>query len=127
VTVDDLQHLYLVHTQLHLCGCGDPDEAWETVRLILNLCPLGEGGWRDVEDRLTPGGAHIVLSCLTHAGLIEHGSSIRGSWITGKGRWVLARLAQLDSGVADATDSVGVPHDGGPCPPGCPVDAERAS
>lgn len=113
------QHLnQIFYVDLGFCGCGNSGDAYELVRDLLTLCPLYEGQrWRQAET-LTGGGAvhHIVLSTLDTAGLIEHGSSINGSWLTPKGAWFLgaARTVPFD----DINDA-GLPHDGGTCTERC--------
>ena len=114
-----IQHLNSIfYVDLGLCGCGNPDDAYELVRDLLALCPLYEDQrWRQAET-LTSGGAvhHIVMSTLDTAGLIEHGSSINGSWLTPKGTWFLnaARAVPFDD-----LDEAGLPHDGASCTGQC--------
>jgi hypothetical protein len=120
-----LAHLYQIYFgDMDLCGCNVPGQAWEVFGWILSLCPLYDGGWRDVENRFTPGGAHIILGVMENAGLIEHGGSIGGSWITKKGQWVLDRLNAIEGDVDKALDGKGYPHDGDSCPDECPIAKE---
>lgn len=114
-----LDHLYRVFYQdLGMCGCGNPEDAYNLIRDILSLAPFYEDQrWRLVET-LTGGGAvhHIVLSVLDQAELIEHGSSINGSWLTTKGSWFLnaARTVEFNK-----LDDGRLPHDGGDCSDAC--------
>ncbi|MFE9855581.1 hypothetical protein [Streptomyces sp. NPDC005780] len=114
-----LEHLNLiVYVDLGLCGCGNPDDAYNLVRDLLALCPLYEDQrWHQAET-LTGGGAvhHIVMSTLDTAGLIEHGSTINGSWLTPKGAWFLnaARIVPFGD-----IDDAGLPHDGDTCTEEC--------
>lgn len=128
---DALDHLYLIYfgkDQLDLCGCNAPSEAWRTVAWVLELCPLYEGGWQQVEGRFTVGGAHLLLGLLEHAGLIEHSVTIVGSRLTPKGEWVRDRLRTVpnDVGMDDVLDATGYPHPYDPhrlgaCPDDCPT------
>ena len=113
-----LDHVYtLFYEELNLCGCGNPEEAYDLVRDLLGLVPFYDNpdAVRDLIGQ--PGAYHMVLSALTHADLIGHGSSIGGSWLTDKGRWYLAALR----GIADwdVIDDAGYPHVGVECTDGC--------
>lgn len=112
-----LQHVNgLLYMDLGLCGCGNPEEAFELVRDLLRLAPFYEH--RDEVRALIGDGApsHIILSTLDHADLIEHGGSIHGSWLTDKGQWYLNALNTVT--VWDEID-VGLPHDGAKCTDAC--------
>ncbi|MFJ9985306.1 hypothetical protein ACIQUD_14960 [Streptomyces globisporus] len=110
---DRLEHLnQIFYVDLGLCGCGNPEDAYDLVRDLLSLCPFYEARRWEKAEELTGGGAahHIVMSTLDTAELTEHGSSINGSWLTAKGTWFL-NAAQ---GVPFAEfDEAGLPHDGG--------------
>ncbi|WP_327300361.1 hypothetical protein [Streptomyces goshikiensis] len=112
-------HLHVVlFDSLNLCGCGQPAAAYEMVRDLLALAPLyEEGRWR-LAETLTGGGGghHIIMSALDAAGLMEHGSSISGAWLTGKGKWCLDAMRQLE--YADLSES-GYPHGGEDCTDAC--------
>ena len=73
--------------EIKICGCGNPEDAVELVRQILNLCPLHtDRRWEKAKELIGSSGAfHIVLSDLTEAQLMEHGGSIGGSWLTDRG------------------------------------------
>lgn len=120
-TGDHIYRLIYADDDLGLCGCGTPEAAFSLVRDILNLAPFYEDQrWRQVEELVGNDGAHhIVLSMLTRAGLIEHGSSISGSWLTDKGRYYQTALA----GIADwdflDEGNFGYPHDGKDCTDAC--------
>jgi hypothetical protein len=126
-TVD---HLYkLFYDTLGMCGCGNPEEAYALIRDILALAPFYEESRWQLVERLTGGGAanHIVLSTLDHAGLIEHGSSLSGAWLTEKGAWCLS--AMWDVMFDEVSEYGGYPHDGGDCTDECwklPADAPTA-
>jgi hypothetical protein len=124
-----LNHLYkLFYGDLDLCGCGRPADAYELIRDIISLAPFFENErWRLVESLIGNAGAHhIVLSALENADLIEHGSSISGSWLTPKGKWCQAVMRGVEFEDIDGI-SAGYPHDGGECTIACwlvPVDPE---
>lgn len=114
---DILQHVNgLFHTDLRLCGCGSPEEAFDLVRDLLNLAPFYEN--RDEVTALIGDGgpAHIVLSALDGADLLEHGGTIHGSWLTNKGEWYRTVLATIGDWYEIA---VGLPHNGGKCTDAC--------
>lgn len=127
VSPDDLAHLHRVfYGDLHLCGCGQAGQAWTLLhRLLALFATPGDYGQRQAALRTlvgSDGATHMILSMLDEARLTDHGGSALGSWLTTKGRWVLAALTVLD-GVAidDVFDElfIGFPHDGGPCGEGC--------
>jgi hypothetical protein len=117
---DDLEHVYkLFYGDLSLCGCGIPETAYDLIRDILNLAPLYEDDrWKRVEEMIgSPGAHHIVLSALDEAGLMEHGSSIGGAWLTGKGRYYQQALAAITDW--DQIKGEGFPHGGEDCTDAC--------
>jgi hypothetical protein len=63
---------------------------------------------------------------MDRAGLIEHGSSQSGAWLTEKGTWCLAAMRTAEF---DDLDQQGYPHDGDACTDACwrlPTDAPAA-
>lgn len=118
VSDDDREHLSrLIHGELDLCGCGNPEDAYNLIRDILALAPFYDHPQK-VRDLIGNAGAHhIVLSLLNHARLIEHGGGIGGSWITPKGKHYLGLMQRYEY---DDLDEAGLPHEGGDCPPQCP-------
>lgn len=88
---------------LHLCGCGSPEDAYNFCRDALACfdrrgChdepPTRE--WIYAEDALTElinkspkQAAHVIAHLLTHLGLIEHGGSVGGSWLTDDGERIV--------------------------------------
>jgi len=112
-----LQHVNgLFYTDLGLCGCGDPYAAFDLVRDLLRLAPYFEHRTEVVALIGDGPAAHIILSSLDHADLLEHGGSIHGSWLTDKGEWYLKALNTVK--VWDDID-VGLPHDGNACTDSC--------
>ena len=130
---DLLSHLYVLFYDdqqgLGLCGCGNPDTAYVLIRDLLGLAPLYEDSrWKEAEslNGNNPGAHHIILGALDRAGLLEHGSSQHGAWLTPKGEWCLAAMRTTEF---NDLDEAGYPHDGAACSDDCwqlPVDQVRA-
>jgi hypothetical protein len=95
------------------CGCGSPESVARFVRDVLAVydCRHGHGLslfnpddrpklkqlWADTDaavNALMPsdGVQYFVLYVLTHWDLLEHGGTVGGSWLTEKGKAVLAAL-----------------------------------
>lgn len=114
---DDIaSHLYLIFTDhIPLCGCGNPQSARNLVHSILSLAPLYENQRHKEAEKLcgTDGAFHIVMGALTHAGLLEHGSILTGSWLTDRGRWFLWAVDHLGGidAIGPLLDETGYPHD----------------
>lgn len=114
---------------LGLCGCGDPE------RLILiarDACDAlherseaairnDSDGWDLHERRLidllevpdyeqglpqAPWARDLVMNWLDQAGLLEHGSNIRGSWLTDKGKRFLKLMQEWPGDVDDIREVV---------------------
>ena len=124
---DDLQHLcalFLDSDGLGICGCGDPETVYALVRGIMALTPLYEQaeGERSNSGKVrdlcgTEGAFYLILYTLDRARLLEHGSSISGSWATLKGTHYLELMRKFEFDDLDgAGDS---PHFPGECGPGC--------
>lgn len=96
----------VIYGELKFCGCGRPEDSLALIVEMLRACPWYEGAWEEFDQRLTTGGFQIVAGVLTEADLIEHGSSVGGSWITEKGKRFLA-LAGADDFDIDSLDEVG--------------------
>lgn len=123
LTQETSEHLYKVIADLPLCGCGIPEPAYQLVVDLLKVTPFYDHREQvaSLAGSETEGAHLLVLGALDHAGLIEHGSSIGGSWITPKGKWFL-QAVELAGGVdelCDATRDIGYPHAGGKCTDAC--------
>lgn len=128
------QHLYRVmFDDLGICGCNQPDEAYNLVRDLLAYFSQDHAD-RDIDDlgRLigSDGAVHLVLCQLDNADLIEHGGTVAGAWLTGKGRCVLElmRRREWEHGEdgTEGVDETGYPHGGKDCTPACWVPREPA-
>lgn len=77
----------VIYDDLRACGCGRFDDRLKLLRQLLQDCPLYEG-----VPKWDSALAEWFLCLATAADLIEHGGSIGGSWITEKGKRLLAVL-----------------------------------
>jgi len=80
------------------CGCGDPLSAMQFLYKVLKLAPFHQD-WKLVRDLFPNDGMyHFVLYQLNHLGLMEHGGSVGGGWLTERGELAL-KLLQADPDV----------------------------
>lgn len=79
----------VIYDDLKSCGCGIFESRMELLRQALRDCPLFEDSrYEKYQDPM----AEWFLCLLDGAELIDHGTSISGSWITEKGSRLLAVL-----------------------------------
>lgn len=91
------EHQACHYALLKLCGCGAPEEAYNFCRDALLAFQRIEGApWIDAEAKLTDlikarpdTAAHVLAHLLTHLDLLEHGSSVGGSWPTEDGKRII--------------------------------------
>jgi hypothetical protein len=89
----ELNHFF--QDDMDWCACGMPDAAARLVLELLRACPFYDNRLR-VEQLLPCRGVeYFVLYGLASADLIEHGGSVGGSWLTEKGKEVLASLEEI--------------------------------
>lgn len=90
----------VIYDRLHFCGCGLPEEALRLVTDLLTLAPWHDAG-NAVGERIggEDGTRHLVMYLIDGAGLIEHGGSITGSWLTDDGVRFLNAMQTLDTEV----------------------------
>ena len=83
----------LLSTVLNLCGCVD-DEYINDMIHILKECGAEDCYITDICKRTGFAYKYVlsILVWLNHLGLIEHGISIRGSWISDKGEQFLEKI-----------------------------------
>lgn len=107
MTGEELEQFY--YGELQWCGCGDSETA---LRFLGEVLAAVEARYPEGVDNPDPeiyrkplelvgmeekpGMAYGYLYTLDSHGLIEHGSSIRSSWITEKGRSVLRAIEAYD-------------------------------
>ena len=97
--------LFEMRNKLPFCGCGDPGAAIMLIRRVLEL--------HDDDDfpRLTrnlisdDGMRMLILGSLDDAGLLEHGGTIDGSWLTEDGRRFLTVMRGAFNDPDDAEDA----------------------
>lgn len=113
-----LHALFFNDDALGLCGCGNPEDAYNLVRDLLDHMHE-RGTWERFGELIgTTGAVHVVLSRLERTGLTEHGGVVHGSWLTGKGKYVRAMMHRhaWDDGSPDCVEGAGSPHwDGERC------------
>lgn len=74
---------------LNICGCGNPEIAYESIRQML----LRAKDQNVITDLDNPDGYMLFMAyTLDSMGFLEHGSSIYGAWITEKGKELLKCL-----------------------------------
>jgi hypothetical protein len=77
---------YLQFEVLHFCGCGDPDSVMVYVKEFLQK--LDNQEWGDYED--IP--YMFLVYWADHNGFSEHGTTARCSWLSEKGKELLADI-----------------------------------
>jgi hypothetical protein len=81
---------------LGFCDCRD-DKLYHDIFTVLEAYgKAAKEGELLYYDKLLAGNpakyVELILHCLTRAELLEHGSSLRGSWLTQKGQEVVEKL-----------------------------------
>lgn len=90
---------HFAYTAIHglgLCGCGSHDAIVAAALNALRYSArpiMTRGEWQPGPD-WGPLGAELLMHVIDNADLIDHGTSINGSWITPKGE----RLLQVMEG-----------------------------
>jgi hypothetical protein len=87
---------YVVGEVIGVCGCADMDGICDYMDKVFNhFNTAQERGvyWDTLVDEVFKGNetfAYLLVGRMDHAELLEHGISMRGSWLTDKGRelWV---------------------------------------
>lgn len=98
---------YFSFEVIDMCGCGVPENTNEVIRRVLNI----RNEWSkdelkyeavvkryeqdleiDTENEVHYGLLQFVLYMLDSHGMLEHGSSIGGSWLTKEGKMYLTVL-----------------------------------
>ena len=95
--------------EMKFCCCGNPDEGFAALLESLKIRDSGDGSeaaWKERAERIKTwayklGGNYeargsgydfLLLYFMDAAGLLEHGGSVGGSWLSDKGKAVLAFL-----------------------------------
>jgi hypothetical protein len=119
---DEREHLYALVNDpggLRFCGCGSPEEAYDLVRDVLALAPFYDHP-EAVRDLIGPRAYQFVLYQIDEAGLIEHGGTVGGAWLSAKGKHYLPLMQRygwddLEDDCGFSIIPVGFPHDGKGC------------
>jgi hypothetical protein len=81
---------------LGLCGCGSPEDSFNFCRDVLVCFDRRGEEWVSAEDAISvlvsnrpEIAAHVLAHLLTNLNLIEHGSSVGGSWLTENGQRIV--------------------------------------
>lgn len=75
------------------CGCGSPELFFQAALAILEHFAT-EHDKRDYRWIYADQFRYLAVNALDHAGMIEHGSSVAGSWLTDAGKEALAFLRE---------------------------------
>ena len=78
--------------QKFCCGCGNPDLVWESIHKYLENYSLTGDDCNKRTISLDTGEALFLAYFLTEIGLLEHGGSVHGSWLSDEGKEVLEFL-----------------------------------
>ncbi len=104
--IDPLLDFYM-HEELGLCGCGNPEFTYETIRRYLNIrneFVISKIDYQEVIDRykndllldynndIQYGLLQFMMYILDDKDFTTHGSSIGGCWLTKKGQRLLTVL-----------------------------------
>ena len=88
------EHQAAHHALLHLCGCGQPEVAFNFCRDVLMAFDRrdkskpwvnAENVVRDLVAARPDEAAHVLSHMLNHLRLLEHGGNVGGSWPTPDG------------------------------------------
>lgn len=104
--VDELMDYYSYEV-INLCGCGNPEATYEAIRRLLNI----RNDWHkdkikydeiieryekelhvNRDSEIQWGLLQFMLYQLDSCGILEHGGSISGSWLTKEGDMFLTVL-----------------------------------
>ena len=81
-----------------MCGCGCPEAACATLlRFLRDMVPLHTNGAKFREEIPDTGWQYLILYLIDDRDLIEHGSSVGGSWLSPKGTAFLEALAREEA------------------------------
>jgi len=94
-TTYDTEAAWFYFSQFGLCGCGDPERVHE---FLLNCMAARSDEYPNIIDvqkvqKLAAENNEIIAEFIMHyldsCDLIEHGSSVYGSWLTDRGKQAL--------------------------------------
>lgn len=105
----DIQAFF--YRKLGACGCSDLEAMISVVRDLLQW--MADFKERPSYEQLFGGNTgvfYLLAGMLDHAGLTEHGSSIRHPWLTDMGKQLLNALTTIPA--EQIEESEGVAYDG---------------
>lgn len=107
VVEDILNRFY--YEELKFCDCGNPEDIMQLIKDILNQIEHKRDDEKTYEDnqeeiikifnfngKVNHAVRDFILNYLDIVGLLEHGGSIGGSWLTEKGQVILSLMNQVD-------------------------------
>lgn len=102
----DTPEEYLWTGVLGGCGCGSSDYFAELSYKLLKEFSLSGADWDKRTLKVYDNEAlEIIAHWMDAKGLIEHGTSIGGSWLTEKGKELLDLIDTRKKGLLDAEDN----------------------
>lgn len=110
---DDLTALNLkafFMNEMGLCGCAEYDEFCQTLLALLQWHNESQLERVPCNMILPVGAFYLMAGWLDTLGLAEHGSSIRGAWLTAEGKKLLAAMETHSAD--DIEESSGLAYDG---------------
>lgn len=83
----------LIMGQFNFCGCGNPNDCIDYIKRMLEyqdskVCPFSSDDNQSM----------FFLYWADSAGLLEHGTSVRGSWVTSDGMEFIEIVNKLNKG-----------------------------
>ena len=86
--------------RLNFCECGNPDDAYDALKEALDahncVGEITDKSWakrcekaKAWEEKLGEKPAHLLRYFIDAAGLLEHGGSVGGSWLSEDGKLLL--------------------------------------
>jgi len=107
VVEDVLKQFY--YEELNFCGCGNPEDIMQLIKDLLNQISHKWDNEKTYEERqeeiikifnfngkVNHAVYDFILNYLDIVGLLEHGGSIGGSWLTERGKVILKLMNQVD-------------------------------
>lgn len=108
----DLQHARNLFSEMGMCGCGNAHTGFAVVRGLLNAIADDDRTWQDFHRACGGEGAfHVIIGALDKAGLVEHGGSVYGPWLTKpKGVYFQKVLSLVTWDQLDNDNASSTPH-----------------
>lgn len=95
---------HALNDQIQMCGCGTVEHKWPLLLAMLERAEdhKTRGYFYDAMGDIPPRAVEFIAHAMDGWGLLEHGTSIGGAWLTQDGSEVLAFLREFgtDDGTA---------------------------